>query len=164
MAPEVLGASDAEAAGSMVRTVAHSQRGAHIGQPANGVARQLSLQTFYGDHRGGIDGERSAVSDRVDYDAIPCLGDIARYHARHRAGRIAISFEHRETSWGDLDRASNRVANALTASGCQLSDRIAFIGRHGGGIDQHLALLVRRELLEEPRDLEERKIAQESLG
>ncbi|MFC4312624.1 fatty acid--CoA ligase [Steroidobacter flavus] len=69
---------------------------------------------------------------------MPSLGDIARYHARHRAERIAISFEHRETSWGELDRASNRVANALTASGCRPADRIAFIGK---GTDEFFELM-----------------------
>lgn len=78
------------------------------------------------------------MTDRVDYDAMPSLGDIARYHARHRAMGIAVSFEGRETSWGELDRASNRVANALAASGCRPMDRIAFIGK---GTDEFFELL-----------------------
>ncbi len=79
--------------GALFGAVTHSQYRAHAGQPAHGVACQLSLQKIYGQGGRGIDGERPAVTDRVDYDAMPSLGDIARYHARHRGERIAISFE-----------------------------------------------------------------------
>lgn len=78
------------------------------------------------------------MTDRVDYDAMPALGDIVRYHARYRPERIAVSFEGRATSWGELDRASNRVANALSAGGCRSTDRIAYIGK---GTDEFFELM-----------------------
>src|SRR5688572_15793008 len=69
---------------------------------------------------------------------MPALGDIVRYHARYRPERIAVSFESRATSWGELDRSSNRVANALSASGCRPADRIAFIGK---GTDEFFEIM-----------------------
>jgi acyl-CoA synthetase (AMP-forming)/AMP-acid ligase II len=82
--------------------------------------------------------ERSVATDRVDYDAMPCVGDIVRYHARHRPERVAIRFDQRSTCWGELDRASNRVGHALRASGCRRGDRIGYIGK---GSDQFFELM-----------------------
>lgn len=73
--------------------------------------------------------ECKPVTEPLDYDAMASLGDIVRYHARRTPSRTAILFEGRSASWGDLDRASNRVANALQAAGCETGNRIAYIGK-----------------------------------
>jgi long-chain acyl-CoA synthetase len=65
----------------------------------------------------------------LDYDAMPTLGDIVRYHARRCPDAVAMSCEGRETSWAALDAGSDRVANALAAAGCKAGDRIAFVGK-----------------------------------
>ncbi len=65
----------------------------------------------------------------IDYDAMPTLGDIPRYYGRMRPDRMASVYEGRETSWAELDRRSNRVANALIAAGVQKGERIAFAGK-----------------------------------
>ena len=74
----------------------------------------------------------------LDYDAMPTLGDIVRYHARRCPDAIVLSFEGRETSWAALERGSNRVANALMAAGCQSGERIAFVGK---GTDEFFELM-----------------------
>jgi long-chain acyl-CoA synthetase len=74
----------------------------------------------------------------IDYNVVQTLGDIVRFHATRRAAGIAMLFEGRETTWGELDSGSNRVANALRASGCQPGDRIAYVGK---GTDEFFELL-----------------------
>jgi long-chain acyl-CoA synthetase len=80
----------------------------------------------------------AASPPRIDFDAMPTLGDIVRYHARVRGTRPVLTFEGRTTSWVELDRASNRVANALQAAGCEPGDRIAYLGK---GTDQFFELM-----------------------
>ncbi len=74
----------------------------------------------------------------VDFDAMPTLGDITRYHARDRPDAVALEFEGRRMSWLDLDAGANRVANALRASGCRPGHRIAYLGK---GTDEFFELL-----------------------
>lgn len=77
-------------------------------------------------------GRMSAAPLAPDFDAMPTLGDIVRYHARQRPDDIAITFEGRDTSWAALDTASDRVASALIGSGCRRGDRIAYVGKGTG--------------------------------
>jgi long-chain acyl-CoA synthetase len=55
---------------------------------------------------------------QLDFDAMPTLGDIPRYHARMRSEQPAITFEGRTIPWATLAAGANRVANALLAAGC----------------------------------------------
>jgi len=66
----------------------------------------------------------------VDFDRMPTLGDIARYHARERPEAIALSFEGRSTTYAAFDRRTNQVANALAAEGLEAGDRITFLGKN----------------------------------
>jgi len=75
----------------------------------------------------------------VDLDAMPTLGDIARYHSRVRGDEIALVFEGRETSFAGFDLETNRVANALLAEGVKRGDHIAYLGKNS---DRYFALLV----------------------
>lgn len=74
----------------------------------------------------------------IDYDAMPRLGDVPRYHARQRPDAIATRFEGRDTSWAELDARSDQVAQALRTSGCVPGDRIAYLGK---GSDEFFELL-----------------------
>lgn len=74
----------------------------------------------------------------LDFDAMPTLGDIVRYHARRCPDAIAITFEGRDTPWGVLDRRSEQVAGALAATGCRPGDRIAYVGK---GTDEFFELM-----------------------
>jgi long-chain acyl-CoA synthetase len=66
----------------------------------------------------------------LDLDQMPVLSDVARYHARTRPRQIALSFEGRETTFSELDRHSNQVANALTAEGVRKGERISYFGKN----------------------------------
>lgn len=74
----------------------------------------------------------------IDYDAMPTLGDVARYQARERGADVALSFEGRETTFADFDRHTNQVANALLAEGLKKGDRIAYLGKNS---DHYFELL-----------------------
>ena len=75
---------------------------------------------------------------QLDFDAMPTLGDIPRYHARVRPERPAMTFEGRTIPWAALDAGANRVANALLADGCAPGDRIAYLGK---GTDEFFELM-----------------------
>lgn len=61
---------------------------------------------------------------------IRTLADIPRYHAALTPDAIALSFEGRVTTYGDLDRASNQVANGLIAAGVRPTSRIAILDKN----------------------------------
>jgi acyl-CoA synthetase (AMP-forming)/AMP-acid ligase II len=75
---------------------------------------------------------------RLDFDAMPTLGDIPRYHARTRPEHPAMTFEGHTTEWAALDAGANRVANALLAAGCTPGDRVAYLGK---GTDKFFELM-----------------------
>ncbi|MBC7768743.1 MAG: fatty acid--CoA ligase [Phycisphaerales bacterium] len=65
-----------------------------------------------------------------EFDAMPTLGDVARHHARTRGDSIALSFEGRLTSYRDLDRRTNQVANGLIAAGVKVGEAVAYLGKN----------------------------------
>jgi acyl-CoA synthetase (AMP-forming)/AMP-acid ligase II len=80
-----------------------------------------------------VDGGRvdtATVEPVLDLDQMPVLGDIARYHARTRPRHITLSFEGRETTFTELDRHSNQVANALIAEGVRKGERVSYFGKN----------------------------------
>jgi long-chain acyl-CoA synthetase len=66
----------------------------------------------------------------IDFDQMPTLGDVTRYHGRVRPASVALSFEGRDTTFADFDRKTNRVANALIAAGLKTGDRVAYVGKN----------------------------------
>jgi acyl-CoA synthetase (AMP-forming)/AMP-acid ligase II len=74
----------------------------------------------------------------VDFDQMPTLGDIARYHARERGADVALTFEGRTTTYGQFDALTNRVAGALIAEGVTKGQRIAYVGKNS---DHYFELL-----------------------
>ena len=58
------------------------------------------------------------------------LADITRHHAREAPDRVALHFGGHETSYGELDRRANRVANALLAEGLAPGDRVALLAKN----------------------------------
>lgn len=66
----------------------------------------------------------------IDMSQISSLADISRYHARHSADRVALIMDGHETTYGELDRAANRVAHGLIAAGCEPGDRIAYLAKN----------------------------------
>ncbi|MES2894405.1 MAG: fatty acid--CoA ligase [Pseudomonadota bacterium] len=76
--------------------------------------------------------------EAVDFDAMPTLGDVARYHAHHRPEATALVFEGRETSYSAFNAHVNQVAQALLAAGLNRGDRIAYLGKNS---DHYFELL-----------------------
>src|SRR5437660_1125587 len=56
--------------------------------------------------------------------------DITRNFAKTQPGRIALSFEGRETTYADFERHTNQVAHALIAAGVRQGERVAFFGKN----------------------------------
>jgi long-chain acyl-CoA synthetase len=63
--------------------------------------------------------------------AIATIADIIRTHGRERPQSPALEFDGRTVSFAELDERSNRVANALRASGVEAGDRVAYIEKNG---------------------------------
>ncbi|SDJ41127.1 long-chain acyl-CoA synthetase [Frankineae bacterium MT45] len=58
------------------------------------------------------------------------VAQLMRTPAAAHPGAIAIDGDGRQATFGDLEQASNRVANALIAAGVQRGDRVGFIDRN----------------------------------
>ncbi|WP_416897322.1 MAG: fatty acid--CoA ligase [Minwuia sp.] len=58
------------------------------------------------------------------------LGDIFRRHAEERGDSIALKFGDRVWTYDSLNRATNRVANALVAAGLGKGARIAILAQN----------------------------------
>jgi len=74
----------------------------------------------------------------LDFDAMPTLGDVARYHAAQRPQAVALVFEGRETTYAAFDAHANQAAQALLAAGLTRGDRIAYLGKNS---DHYFELL-----------------------
>ncbi|MEO8927355.1 MAG: long-chain-fatty-acid--CoA ligase [Caulobacteraceae bacterium] len=59
----------------------------------------------------------------------PSVADIVRSQARERPGEVALWFDGRATTYGELDRLSSRCANALIAAGVKAGDRVAVLAK-----------------------------------
>jgi len=57
----------------------------------------------------------------------PLLPDFVRLNGRWYPGKAAIVDEEKSLSWGELDRASNAVANGLRALGVRNGDAVAIL-------------------------------------
>jgi acyl-CoA synthetase (AMP-forming)/AMP-acid ligase II len=58
------------------------------------------------------------------------VADIVRWHAANEPQRPAVQFQGRTLTYGELDRESERLARALQGRGCEVGDRIAFLGKN----------------------------------
>lgn len=63
-------------------------------------------------------------------EAVDTLADLCRFHARERPAREAMLFEGRSTSYADLDRHANQVANGLLADGLRAGARVGFMDKN----------------------------------
>ena len=58
------------------------------------------------------------------------FGDVTRHLAATQPDRVALTFEGRDTTYGEFERYTNRVAAALLASGVKKGDRVAYFGKN----------------------------------
>src|SRR4051794_33184942 len=56
------------------------------------------------------------------------LADVVREHSRSRPGVVAFVDGDRRISYPELDERTNRLANALLASGLRAGDRVLWLG------------------------------------
>jgi fatty-acyl-CoA synthase len=61
---------------------------------------------------------------------IGTVADITRHHARTRPDRVAIHFEGRRTTFAELDRRANQIANGLIAESLKPQARIAVLSKN----------------------------------
>jgi acyl-CoA synthetase (AMP-forming)/AMP-acid ligase II len=73
---------------------------------------------------------RVAMLEVESLAGIVTVGDITRHHARIRPERVAIHFEGQHTTFGELDRRANQVANGLIAEGVRAQARIAYLAKN----------------------------------
>jgi long-chain acyl-CoA synthetase len=59
------------------------------------------------------------------------IADIIRTEGTDRAPRTALEYEGRSITFGELDRRSSRVANALRSAGVGAQDTVAFVDKNG---------------------------------
>src|ERR1022692_652010 len=67
------------------------------------------------------------------------LADMVRARAKTRGDAVAYEFEGRQTSFAEFDVLTNRVANALQATGVRPYERIAYLGKNS---DSYFELLL----------------------
>jgi len=63
--------------------------------------------------------------------SITSIAGIVRTHGRERPDAPAIEYAGTTTTFGQLDRRSNQLANALAAAGVKAEDRVAFLDKNG---------------------------------
>jgi len=61
-----------------------------------------------------------------------CLADIVRHHARQQPDTVALHYFNDDRRWtfAELDRESNRAAQALAAAGVGPGDRVAYLDKN----------------------------------
>jgi long-chain acyl-CoA synthetase len=62
---------------------------------------------------------------------IHTIADVVRVHGRMRPDAIALSMDGRDVTFGELDRRSSQVAQALRSAGVKRGERVAFIDKNG---------------------------------
>jgi acyl-CoA synthetase (AMP-forming)/AMP-acid ligase II len=73
-----------------------------------------------------------------DQEQIKSVADISSYQARVAPDQVAQVFEGRETTYGELNKRANQVAQGLIAEGLNPGARIGFIGK---GSDRYFEML-----------------------
>ena len=58
------------------------------------------------------------------------VGDSARYHAERTPDKIATIYEDRVTTFAQLDRYGNQVANGLIKLGVKPQERVGYYGKN----------------------------------
>lgn len=72
----------------------------------------------------------NATASPTYIELMTTLSEIARLQALHRPHTVALSFDGRETTYGQFHSRSNQVAHALIAEGVTPGQRIAYLGKN----------------------------------
>jgi acyl-CoA synthetase (AMP-forming)/AMP-acid ligase II len=66
----------------------------------------------------------------IDLNEVATVADISRGQAQRRPDAVALKFEGRETSFGQVDAAASRIADQLIASGISPQERIGYLAKN----------------------------------
>ena len=64
------------------------------------------------------------------YERLDSVADIPRIHAKERPNAVALDYNGRITTYGELDERSNRVAQGLIGLGQHARARVGFLGKN----------------------------------
>src|SRR5215510_12786124 len=73
---------------------------------------------------------KQATDETLSPDMINTVADIARYRSAVAPNAVALSFDQKQTTYRELDIASNKVANGLIAHGVKAGDRVAVLDKN----------------------------------
>jgi acyl-CoA synthetase (AMP-forming)/AMP-acid ligase II len=66
----------------------------------------------------------------IDIEAMPYLANVTGVQAARRPAEVALWFEGRATTFADLEKHANQVANGLLALGVKPGDRIGYLAKN----------------------------------
>ena len=66
----------------------------------------------------------------IHHDRLRTLWDVVAYHAETRPAEVALQYEGRRTTYGELSSSALKLAAGLAARGVGKSDRIAYLGKN----------------------------------
>lgn len=75
----------------------------------------------------------------VDFARLKSVADISRIHAADRPDAVALDFNGRETTYGELDVRASRVAQGLIGLGQKPGARVGYLGKN---TDRYLEVLL----------------------
>ena len=74
-----------------------------------------------------------------DFSRLKSVADIPRIHAQERPDAVALDFNDRVTTYGELDERTSRVAQGLIAAGASPGARVGYIGKN---VDRYFEVLL----------------------
>ena len=66
----------------------------------------------------------------IDFEAMPHVADIPRHQASIRPNDVALWVSGVETTFAELNKRSNQVANGLLAFGVKSNERVGYLGKN----------------------------------
>jgi fatty-acyl-CoA synthase len=73
-----------------------------------------------------------------DFSRLKSVADITRIHAADRPGAVALDFNDRMTTYGELDARASRVAQGLIELGQKPGARVGYLGKN---VDRYFEVL-----------------------
>ncbi len=74
-----------------------------------------------------------------DFSRLDSVADIPRVHAREQPNAVALDFNNRTTTYGELDTRTSQVAQGLIAAGAAPGARVGYLGKN---VDRYFEVLL----------------------
>jgi acyl-CoA synthetase (AMP-forming)/AMP-acid ligase II len=75
----------------------------------------------------------------IDFHQIKSVADIPRLHAAERPNAVALDYQGRITTFGELNDRSSRVAQGMIELGLKPGARVGYLGKN---IDRYFEVLL----------------------